>query len=369
MTWFKEHIRELVAFGAGVMVAGVMVVALPAGAAPVQVATTNGAFPLSCTLVGSHVSCSGDLPTASPTPPPTTAPPTTAPPTTAPPTTPPPTTQPPTGFPGASNTGVPAGTILTAYTGPCTIKVPDTVIDARSINCKQLIIATHGVIITRSWVTGTADPVISVSGGDLNISDSTISAAVNTTGLGDNNWTGTRLNISGGNRGANCDNHCTLKKSWLHGNRVSGTTHASGLRAGQFTTADGNTLNCDAPADNCSADLTGYPDFAPTMHWTITNNLFVAQHHGGGYFCAYGGNSSGPANDRKPFWGDPTNATYIQFQGNTFQRGASFTVNGTVVKGKCGGYSDSSPFADYDKNKVGFVFDQNHYDDGTLINA
>lgn len=38
-------------------------------------------------------------------------------------------------FPGPNNTGVPAGTQLTAYTGSCVITTPNTVIDKKIVDC------------------------------------------------------------------------------------------------------------------------------------------------------------------------------------------------------------------------------------------
>ena len=126
------------------------------------------------------------------------------------PTPAPTTSEPGSRFPDIANTGVPAGVALTPYTGTCTITVANTVIDAKTVTCSQLLIRASGVRITRSRITGSADPAVAVDSGDLAISDTTILTATDTTGLGDNNWVGLRLNISGGNRGANCDNHCTL---------------------------------------------------------------------------------------------------------------------------------------------------------------
>jgi hypothetical protein len=242
---------------------------------------------------------------------------------------------------------------LTAYAGPCTITVANTVIDAKRIVCTQLLIQAAGVVVAHSDITGSADPAVAVGSGDLSVSQSTIHAAVNATGLGDNHWVGLALNISGGNRGANCDRVCTLRDSWLHGNRVSGTTHASGMRAGQNTTAIHNTLSCDAPADNCSADLTGYPDFAPTHDWTITGNLFIAQHLGGGYFCSYGGATQG-----KQYSTDPANAVNIQFRNNVYQHGPG---------GWCGGYTDGSAISDEDPTRPGWVWSGNVWDSGEPV--
>ena len=55
------------------------------------------------------------------------------------------------GMPNATNTGVPAGTSLTAYTGPMTITTPGTVIDGKIIN-GTLIIEAANVTIKNSVV-------------------------------------------------------------------------------------------------------------------------------------------------------------------------------------------------------------------------
>lgn len=183
MTWFREHIRELVSFGAGLMAAGVVLVTLPAAAAPVQVATADGTFPLTCVLAGQHLSCEGDLPTANPTPPPTTAPPTTTPPvTTPPPTTPPTPTPTPSGIGSfatgpAGGSGIPAGTTLTPFAGNVTSGTTYTARDFTSLpitvtasnitfrNCNL----PHGVVFTGNNVTVdhcTIHGGISLSGGD-----------------------------------------------------------------------------------------------------------------------------------------------------------------------------------------------------------
>ena len=40
--------------------------------------------------------------------------------------------------PTPQGVGVPAGTVLSAYTGPCTITTANTVIDKKTINCSQV---------------------------------------------------------------------------------------------------------------------------------------------------------------------------------------------------------------------------------------
>ena len=71
------------------------------------------------------------------------------------------------GYPGASNTGVPTGMSLGAYSGPCTITAANTVIDAKTVSCK-LLIRGKGVVIKRSKVNS---PIDTSEGGSLTISD------------------------------------------------------------------------------------------------------------------------------------------------------------------------------------------------------
>src|SRR5262249_12933352 len=58
-------------------------------------------------------------------------------------------------WPGPGNTGVPAGMVLTPYTGPCIIAVP-TVIDSQLVTC-DLSIQSTGVVIRNSEIHGSID--------------------------------------------------------------------------------------------------------------------------------------------------------------------------------------------------------------------
>jgi hypothetical protein len=209
-------------------------------------------------------------------------------------------------WPGEFNTGVPEGVTLTPYTGSYTIS--SGTFDARQFNGTVTI--TGPVTITRSQINGTAR----VQGaGRLTISDSNIHAAFNTSGFLTSNSGGVigdRLEITGGNRSGFCD-PCTLRDSFVHGQETELPAHASGVRASQNSTLIHNVLWCEP--QNCSANLTGYPDFEPTQHWLIQRNLFMSGP--GPTFCAFGGNSDG-----KPFSDDPTNAMDILFYDNVFKR-------------------------------------------------
>ena len=73
--------------------------------------------------------------------------------------------------------------------------------------------------------------------------------------------------------------------------------HASSVREEQGLTLRHNSLHCSytGPFVNgeigCSADLTGYPDFAPIKNNTVDANLFMASPGSG--FCSYGGATAG----------------------------------------------------------------------------
>lgn len=258
---------------------------------------------------------------------------------------------PPVGpFPNASDTGVPAGTALTAYAGPCTITVANTVIDAKTINC-DLVIQAAGVVVTRSRIVGSISTDENSTGFSFAISDSEVNAGnkVNT-GIGAVNFTATRVHVFGGNRSIHCFLNCTVVDSYVHGQFTdsTGVTHESGIRMGQNATIRHNTILCDAPDvppdAGCSADLTGYGDFGPVRNNLIEANMFKASTGG---FCAYGGSSPG-----KPFSGQTLG---IVFRNNTFERGPG---------GKCGFFG---PITSFDTSLSGNIWTGNVWDDGSVV--
>ena len=261
-------------------------------------------------------------------------------------------------WPGAGNTGVPATTMLTAYTGPCTITAAGTVIDAKLVTCATLDIRAANVTIRNSRlyrvdVTDADTPTASFT-----ITDSTVENAAREQCLciGGHDFTVLRVEVVGGNRSVYCMLRCVVQDSWLHGQLLQGAQHGSGLREEQFTTARHNTLVCDFPTVDdttglgCSADLTGYPDFAPIHDNRIERNLFLASITSS--FCAYGGATAG-----KPFSGSPLNATNQVFVDNVFQRGSN---------SRCGFYG---PVTDFAAGRSGNVWSGNRWDSGELVTA
>ncbi|SRR5258706_871452 len=259
-------------------------------------------------------------------------------------------------WPGSGNTGVPAGTVLTNYTGSCTITVANTVIDSKLVTCSSLLIKANGIIIRNSKLQDTDLNNDIAGGGSFTIVDSTVvnSAREQCLCIGTHDFTALRVEVVGGNRSMYCAARCSISDSWLHGQQLQGAQHGSGLREEQFTTARHNVLVCDYPfADDtttlgCSAGLTGYPDFAPIHDNTIDHNLFLKSITVS--FCAYGGATSG-----KPFSNSALNATNQKFTNNIFQRGDNR---------KCGYYG---PITDFATNRTGNVWSGNLWDSGETV--
>lgn len=266
-------------------------------------------------------------------------------------TTPPPTTTttaPSSAFPGPDNTGVPDGTVLTTYTGPMTITVPNTVIDSKLVT-GDMEIEARGVKITRSKFVNGSVQNRKVEESDFTIADSTIEVGNRQQrGLWGEEFTATRVDVSGGYSGGWCHT-CTVQDSWFHDLDYQSGWHVSAFRMDFNTTLRHNTLSCDLPVypdGGCSADMTGYGDFHAVYNNLIENNLFVG--NAGASYCAYGGGTTG-----KPYSGQDHD---IRFIDNVFQRG---------VTGKCGRYG---PIASFDTTKPGNVWSGNTWDDGTALN-
>ena len=131
--------------------------------------------------------------------------------------------------------------------------------------------------------------------------------------------------------------------------------HESGVRMGDGSTLIHNSLLCDAPNvppdAGCSADLTGYGDFAPIRNNLIEKNLFLATTGG---TCAYGGSSGDDGS--KPYGNQAAN---IVFKDNIFQRRSSVQSSG-----KCGYYF---PITDFNSSRPGNQWTNNRWDDGISL--
>ena len=274
-------------------------------------------------------------------------------------------------WPGPSNTGVPAGTALTNYTGPCTINTPNVTIDSKTVNCDITVNSgAGGLVIKNSVVNGEVVQPDDGTSSQFTIQDSTIDGTVRGTGTGHDgyactncgvgyrNFTLLRVEVVHTNRGAYCEEVCHIIDSYIHGQNLwpddPGHPHASAVRQEHYADLQHTTLACDYKgpfnADiGCSANQSGYPDFTYIWHNTFNKNLFV-EGNGASSFCAYGGGTSG-----KPFSGDSRNATYQVYTNNVFQRGAN---------GKCG---DDGPITDFITTGTGNTWTGNIWDNGGTV--
>ncbi|MBA2954218.1 hypothetical protein GON03_07785 [Nocardioides sp. MAH-18] len=142
---------------------------------------------------------------------------------------------PPAGFPNASNTGVPAGTTLTAYTGSSTISRANTVIDGKTLGCIE--VTAPGVVIRNSKIT--CKPTYAAvtvddggfAGAPLLLEDVEIDCGDNPGhGIGEANVTVRRANIHGCENGLDVNQSITVEDSYIHDLYNSSEAHADGIQ-------------------------------------------------------------------------------------------------------------------------------------------
>jgi hypothetical protein len=262
-------------------------------------------------------------------------------------------------FPGPSNTGVPVGTVLANYTGPCTITAPNTVIDSKTVNC-DLTIQAANVTVRNSKVNGSI--VTADQGGSVTVTDTTIDAGEVNQTVNDGpraiccrNFTAVRIQALRGISGGFCEYYCEVRDSFIccQDRDEGGAAHESGMRLGSGTQPNSqrlihNTIRCDGPDvppdAGCSADITGYGDFDYIQNNLVQRNLLEWTPTGG--YCAYGGSTAS-----KPY---PTgsNNTWVD---NIFQRGPNR---------KCGVYG---AMIDLAAGIRGNTWTNNRWDSGELM--
>ena len=262
-------------------------------------------------------------------------------------------------FPSASCTGVPPGTQLSDYTGPCTITASNTVIDSETINCSQLTVRAANVTIKNSkvntniWLDQDQPNSDSWS---MTITDSEVDGGkhqIPTICCG--NYTVQRVNSHGGQNGAQCENgekYCTIIDSYLHGQYMppGADWHLGGFLSdgSDNITLTHNYIVCDHPVDNgegCTGDINLIPNFASISGALIESNLLGA--NTGSAFCTYGGEKTQ----------SPTpHSNHVVYRNNVFERG---------INNKCADYGPVTAFA---VNNPGNQWLNNRWDDGGLVN-
>ena len=265
-----------------------------------------------------------------------------------------------TGYPDASNTGVPAGTVLSAYSGPCTITADGAVIDSKTVRCGTLDVRATNVVIKKSKINGIVTTT-ERSTYSFSMEDSEVDAGLaQRAAVGSTNITILRSNIHGGQTSVTCAANCTVHDSYLHGQQLptGSDWHLGGFLAndtGSNSRTDAtlvhNTIVCDNPGTSagggCSGDVNLFADFGPVSYVTVQDNLLGANN--GISYCVYGGSTAG-----KQYTGG---VQHIAFVNNVFQRGASK---------KCGYYG---PVTSFDPSRPGNRWENNTWDDGTPVES
>jgi len=139
------------------------------------------------------------------------------------------------GWPDATTTGVPPGTVLTVVNGDLTIDTPNTVIDGKDIRgCVE--VRAPGVVIRRSRVSCPSFITVASFGGaytgtGLVVEDTEIDCRnTNGTAVGDTNFTVRRANIHGCENGFDVDGSVTIEDSFIHDLFNSAEAHTDGIQ-------------------------------------------------------------------------------------------------------------------------------------------
>ena len=262
----------------------------------------------------------------------------------------------PDAYPDTDNTGVPPGTELAPYVGPCTITetVVLSAVDATEV-CPAIVVQATGVRIEASRVprvesTATqVDPTFSVEVVDSEVvAGGWIGGAV-----WGSNLTLRRTDVSGGQHSVHCGSHCVVEDSWLHDqfNPDGEAAHNNAFisNGGTDMVVRHNTLHCTAELNDtgggCTADLSLFGDFEPISDVLVEDNLLKANDSSVPY-CAFLGHAPGKAH--------PV-ATGVVVTGNVFERGTNDL---------CGVYG---PVTSYQADAEGNVWRDNAWDDGTEL--
>ena len=298
----KKRTLVLVATGALILGGANVAIAVASGTTATATCTPSPVLTYGTNTATLDVTCTVPLPppvtvtvtappvttttTVTATPPPTT---TTPPPitTTAPPTTT--TISPSSGMANGTNTGVPAGTTLTA-SGGLTVTTANTVIDAKDIT-GSVTIQANNVTIKRSKIHGSGSGNgVNVVSGSVTVQDSEIYGFEN--GIAFSNWTATRVNLHGMTGDATkLGSNVTLSDSWVHAMTPAAGAHSDG---GQMQGGETNLVvrhnNIDMTCSQCNSALFIAPDLGPNSNGpvTITGNWL----NGGNYtlYCIDGNN-------------------------------------------------------------------------------
>lgn len=205
---------------------------------------------------------------------------------------------PSSGFPDASNTGVPAGTVLTVVNGDQMVSTPGSVIDGEDIRGCVWVNAP-GVVIRNSRIVCAGGLTVynnaagryhgGYTGTGLVIQDSEVACAdgsgnpTNGAGISDTHVTALRVNLHGCEHGLDADDTLTIEDSYIHDLYQCASCHTDGLLSwdGTGVTIRHNTI--------LSNDGTSSINVNNNAASGITTNGLVVDHNllAGGAYTLY----------------------------------------------------------------------------------
>jgi hypothetical protein len=197
----------------------------------------------------------------------------------------------PSGFPTAETTGVPAGTVLTTYTGPMTITTDGTVIDGKIIN-GSLVIEADNVIIRNCKITYDSWWGVSAGGKNIVIQDCDITGPgyggdSNSSIVG--NGTFLRNDISQSENGILLDGNSSIVKwNYIHDLQDSGSAHYDGIEI--HGNVNGALIEDNTIISRDTSNVFIKNNFGPISNITINHNYMAGV---AGYNIYVDGRASG----------------------------------------------------------------------------
>ncbi|GAA2106767.1 hypothetical protein GCM10009841_26260 [Microlunatus panaciterrae] len=196
-------------------------------------------------------------------------------------------------FPNADNTGVPAGTTLSSYTGPTTITTAGTVIDSKKITgC--LNIKADNVTIKNSLIQsgGCFFNVLSDNGNTgLKLTDVEIDGQGNTSGdsaINGSNFSCLRCDLHGTVDGAKAGSNVVIQDSYIHDLSMTSGSHNDGIQSLGTTSLRIVHNTIIIKAGSTSAIILSTGSASNMRNVLIDSNLL-----GGGAYTVYGGYLAG----------------------------------------------------------------------------
>lgn len=187
--------------------------------------------------------------------------------------------------PGPSNTGVPAGTVLTPAAG-MTVTTPNQVLSGLDIH-GEVVIQAPGVQIRSSRITGDDYYGVLVKSGSVTITDTEISGFENA--IAGDGWSAARVNIhSVTGDGVKLGSSVTLRDSWIHDLTPAPGAHADGAQMQDGVTnlvVEHNTIE---PGDAANSAIFLAPDLGPSTDGPVTITGNWLDYGGYALFCLDG---------------------------------------------------------------------------------